>query len=157
MPVVVSSQLIARPQMPPLLPIQLSVWVLVSGISVPGAATDPERYEKRFDFLTSDAMRNYFRRRYSPGNIVIAHIASGQARNVLTVPPQVVQKFADGSLFDWIVDPVRHTAVQQVIEAGSLNNSEVEIASGLKAGDQVIRNVPQTLFEGTPLKTTTAP
>jgi len=92
-----------------------------------------------------------------PGNIVIAHISTGQARSVLTLPPQVVQKFADGSLYVWIVDPVRHTAVRQVIEAGSLDASEVEIASGLKAGDQVIRNVPHTLFEGTALKVSNLP
>jgi RND family efflux transporter MFP subunit len=92
-----------------------------------------------------------------PGNVVIAHISTGQARSVLTLPPQVVQKFADGSLYVWLVDPVRRTAVRQVIEAGSLDASEVEIASGLKEGDQVISNVPHTLFEGTPLKVTTAP
>ena len=92
-----------------------------------------------------------------PGNVVIAHIATLQTRNVLTLPPQVVQKFADGSLYVWLVDPVRHVAVRQVIEAGFLDASEVEIASGLKAGDQVISNVPHTLFEGTPLKIVNLP
>jgi RND family efflux transporter MFP subunit len=92
-----------------------------------------------------------------PGNVVLAHISTGQTRTVLTLPPQVVQKFADGSLYVWIVDPVRHTAARQVIEAGSLDASEVEIASGLKAGDQVIRNVPHTLFEGTSLKVSNQP
>lgn len=89
-----------------------------------------------------------------PGNVVISHIQTGQTHTALTVPPQVVQKFADGSLFVWVVDPVRHTAVQQVIEAGSLQTFEVEVTSGLKAGDLIVLNVPHTLFEGTPLKVT---
>lgn len=90
-----------------------------------------------------------------PGNVAIAHIQTGQTHEAVAVPPQAVQKFADGSLFVWLVEPVRHIAVRQVIEAGSLQAAEVEVTAGLKAGDQIILNVPHTLFEGTPLKVTT--
>lgn len=85
------------------------------------------------------------------GNVVIAHIRTGMTHNAITVPPLAVQKFADGSLFVWLVDPARKTAIRQVIETGSLQTSEVEVTTGLKPGDQIIFQVPHTLFEGTPI------
>jgi len=92
-----------------------------------------------------------------PGNVVTAHIATGTTHNAITLPPQVVQKHPDGSLYVWLVDPARRVAVRQIVETGPLQTSEVEITSGLKPGDQVVLNVPLTLFEGTPLKVTVAP
>jgi RND family efflux transporter MFP subunit len=87
-----------------------------------------------------------------PGNVVVVHVQTGQSRPVVLVPPQVVFKHPDGSLYVWVVDKVRHTALRQVVEAGALRGTEVEILSGLKPGDQVLLNVPLTLFEGTSLK-----
>lgn len=87
-----------------------------------------------------------------PGNVIVARIQVGEEREAITVPPEVVQHFPDGSLFVWLVDPVRRIAVRQIIETGSLRTNEVEITAGLKAGDQVVLTVPHTLFEGTPLK-----
>jgi hypothetical protein len=34
------------------------------------------------------------------------------------------------------------------VEVGALRSSEIEIASGLRDGDQIVLNVPHTLFEG---------
>jgi len=92
-----------------------------------------------------------------PGNVVTAHIATGSTHSAITLPPQAVQKHPDGSLYVWIVDPTRHTAMRQIVEAGPLQTSEVEISSGLNPGDQVVLNVPLTLFEGTQIKVTVAP
>jgi len=92
-----------------------------------------------------------------PGNVVTAHIATGSSHVAITLPPQAVQKHPDGSLYVWLVDPTRHTATRQIVETGALQNTEIEIRSGLKPGDQVVLNVPLTLFEGTPLKVTVAP
>lgn len=89
-----------------------------------------------------------------PGNVVTALITTGETREIVSVPPQVVAKNPDGSLFVWLVDPVKHAAMRQLVEAGALRSSEVEIASGLKPGDQVVLNIPHTLFEGMPLKVT---
>lgn len=87
-----------------------------------------------------------------PGNVIIAHILTGSRRGAITVPPQAVQRNPDGSLFVWVVDPVRHAAVRQIVEAGALRTTEVEVAGGLKPGDKVVTVVPLTLFEGTPLR-----
>ena len=83
-----------------------------------------------------------------PGNVVVGDILTGETRPAITVPPQVVQKHPDGSLFVWLIDPARHSAVRKFVEAGALRATEVEIASGLSDGDQVVLNVPHTLFEG---------
>jgi RND family efflux transporter MFP subunit len=91
------------------------------------------------------------------GNVVVGHILTGETRRAITVPPQVVQRNPDGSLFVWLIDATRHTAVRQLVEVGALRVSEVEIASGLNDGDQVVLNVPHTLFEGARLTVAKAP
>jgi len=85
------------------------------------------------------------------GNVIVGHILTGETRRAFTVPPQVVQKNPDGSLFVWLVDSARHTAVRQLVEVGALRSSEIEIATGLRDGDQIVLNVPHTLFEGAQL------
>ena len=82
------------------------------------------------------------------GNVIVGRIFTGETRGALTVPPQVVQKNPDGSLFVWLIDSTRHTAVRQLVEVAALRATEIEIGSGLRDGDQVIANVPHTLFEG---------
>ena len=85
------------------------------------------------------------------GNVILGHILTGETRRAFTVPPQVVQKNPDGSLFVWLVDSARHMAVRQLVEVGALRSSEIEIATGLRDGDQIVLNVPHTLFEGAQL------
>ncbi len=92
-----------------------------------------------------------------PGNVVVGHVLTGEVRRTITVPPQVVQKHPDGSLFVWLIDPARNTAIRQIVGAGALRATEVEIVSGLKDGDQVVINVPHTLFEGARLSLAGAP
>jgi membrane fusion protein (multidrug efflux system) len=91
------------------------------------------------------------------GNVVVGHVYTGAARRAITVPPQVVQKNPDGSLFVWLVDPARQAAVRQLVEVGALHATEVEIRTGLKEGDRIILNVPHTLFEGARLNLAGAP
>ncbi|MBI5692301.1 MAG: efflux RND transporter periplasmic adaptor subunit [Verrucomicrobia bacterium] len=91
------------------------------------------------------------------GNVIVGRILTGERRSAITVPPQVVQKHPDGSLFVWSIDPARKTAVRQIVVAGGLHATEVEIVSGLKDGDQVILNVPHTLFEGARLSLASSP
>ena len=91
------------------------------------------------------------------GNVVIARIPTGNVRHAVTLPPQAVQRYADGTLFAWKIDLQRHTAVRQIVEPGQLQAAVVEITSGLKPGDIVVTSVPLTLFEGMPLQADIAP
>jgi hypothetical protein len=43
------------------------------------------------------------------------------------------------------------------VQVASLRQSEVEIAAGLKGGDEVVLNVPHTMFEGASLTVVSAP
>lgn len=82
------------------------------------------------------------------GNVVTGRIQTGASRIVLSVPPQTVQKNPDGSLFVWLFDASRQTAMRQIVEIGALRTEQIEITAGLNAGDRVVLNVPHTLFEG---------
>jgi len=92
-----------------------------------------------------------------PGNVVTARISIGSTHMAVTLPPQAVQKYPDGAVFVWTIDPLRHTAVRQIVEAGALEGTVVEIRSGLKPGELVVTSVPTTLFEGMPLNADTDP
>lgn len=92
-----------------------------------------------------------------PGNVVVGHLFTGNTHPVISVPPQVVQKHPDGSLYVWLYDRARNTAVRQLVQVAALHATEVEIASGLKPGDQVVLNVPHTLFEGAHLTVANTP
>lgn len=92
-----------------------------------------------------------------PGNVVTARIATGAKRSAVLVPPAVVRRLPDGALFVWTVDPQRSVAMRRIVSVGRLQTAEVEIVSGLRAGEQVVLNPPPTLYEGQPLQVTAAP
>jgi RND family efflux transporter MFP subunit len=92
-----------------------------------------------------------------PGNVVTARIATGTIHHAVTLPPEAVQRYPDGALFAWTVDPQRHTAARQIIETGQLRGDVVEVTSGLKPGDVVVTSVPLTLFEGMALRADVTP
>jgi RND family efflux transporter MFP subunit len=83
-----------------------------------------------------------------PGNVVTAHILTGERRKAVLLPPQVVQKHPDGSLFVWLVDPRQGGLVRRQVDCGALVGSEVEVVSGLAAGDQVVTRFTGILHEG---------
>lgn len=97
------------------------------------------------------------RRELRHGNVVVGRISTGEKRQVIAIPPQVVQKHPDGSLFVWLIDPARHTAIRQIVQVGALRATEVEITSGVREGDQIVLNVPHTLFEGAHLAVANQP
>lgn len=128
-------------------------------VSVRGPALGTESHEGKVDAILPDA--HPLTRAFTVkvrldnrdgalrhGNVVVGRILTGENRRALSVPPQVVQKNPDGSLFVWLIDPTRQVAMRQIIEVGALRGTEVEIVAGLKEGDRIIRNVPHTLFEG---------
>lgn len=83
-----------------------------------------------------------------PGNVVTAHILTGASRQAILLPPQVVQKHPDGTLFVWLVDRGQGTLLRRQVDCGSLVGSEVEVVSGLSTGDQVVIRFSGILHEG---------
>jgi len=83
-----------------------------------------------------------------PGNVVTAHILTGATRQAVLLPPQVIQKHPDGTLFVWLVVPKQRTLARRQVDCGSLVGSEVEVVSGLAAGDEVVSRFSGILHEG---------
>lgn len=126
-------------------------------VSVPAARVDAQRGTVESILPNADLLSRAFTVKVRldnrdgslrHGNVVVGHIFTGETRRAVTVPLQVVQKNPDGSLFVWLIDPVRQVSVRQIVEVGVLFATEVEITAGLKEGDRIILNVPHTLFEG---------
>jgi len=92
-----------------------------------------------------------------PGNVVTARIATGAKRPAVLVPPAVVRRLPDGALFVWTVDPQRGVAVRRIVTVGRLQTAEVEIVSGLRAGESIVLNAAPTLYEGQPLQAGATP
>ena len=92
-----------------------------------------------------------------PGNVVTARIVTGAKRSAVLLPPAAVRRYPDGALYVWTVDPPRGVAVRRIVTVGRLQATEVEIVSGLRAGEQVVLSAAPTLYEGQPLQVTAAP
>lgn len=87
-------------------------------------------------------------RRFRPGNVVTARIATGGAHAVLTVPPPAVQHYPDGALYVWIVDPAHHTVTRRIVSVGRTRGTTVEIVAGLQPGEIVVTGNAAPLFDG---------
>jgi len=90
---------------------------------------------------------------FRPGNVVVASIAVGSQQSVITLPPAAVQRFPDGALYVWIVDPQRHTVTRRIVSVGRPRGVEVEIVSGLQPGEQVVTASASPLFDGMAIAT----
>ncbi|PTX98896.1 efflux RND transporter periplasmic adaptor subunit [Opitutus sp. ER46] len=129
-------------------------------VHVPAAGHDPQRGTVESILPNADPLARTFTVKVRlanrggelrQGHVVVAHILTGRTHRALLVPPQAVQKHPDGSLFVWLVEPTRQTAVRQLIQVESLTATGIEVSAGLTDGDQIVLNVPHTLFEGTRL------
>jgi len=79
---------------------------------------------------------------------VTAHILTGATRQAILLPPQVIQRHPDGTLFVWLIDPRQRTLARRQVDCGALVGSEVEVVSGLSAGDEVVSRFSGILHEG---------
>lgn len=86
--------------------------------------------------------------RFRPGNVVLARLAAGEGRRALLLPPALVQRYPDGGLYVWTVDPQTKTVVRRIIGIGRVRDTEVEVVSGLEAGALVVRGGAEPLFDG---------
>lgn len=86
--------------------------------------------------------------RFRAGNVVSARIVTGRSRPAFTLPPQAVQRYADGGLYVWTVDAARHTVAHRIVGIGRARETEVEIVSGLQPGDLVVSAGVAPLIDG---------
>lgn len=93
--------------------------------------------------------------RFRPGNVVTARISAGESRQALSLPPQVVQRYPDGGLYVWTVDPKTNTVARRIVGVGRVRETEVEIVAGLEPGALVVRGGAVPLFEGMAVKVAT--
>jgi membrane fusion protein, multidrug efflux system len=71
-----------------------------------------------------------------PGEFVRARVLVDTLKNVVTVPPAVVQRSSDGP-FVWVIKP-DNTAENRPIAAGPSDDNVTVVASGLKPGERVV-------------------
>lgn len=85
---------------------------------------------------------------FRPGNVVTASIATGVRRKTVTLPPQLVQRYPDGSLYVWLVDAAGRTVTRRIVDVGRMRGTEVEVVAGLHAGERVVLGGEAPLFDG---------
>jgi multidrug efflux system membrane fusion protein len=81
-----------------------------------------------------------------PGQFVNVRVVLATEPEALVLPEAAVQPGQDGS-FVYLIDDRSTVKVQPVVVSRQIGN-EVVIAKGVKAGDQVITEIPQTLQPG---------
>lgn len=86
-----------------------------------------------------------------PGMFVRGRLAQGKADNVLSVPPQAVQRNPDGSAYVLVADENSQAQIRPV-QPGAMMADKWIIDSGLKAGERVIINRFQQVRPGAPVK-----
>ncbi len=85
-----------------------------------------------------------------PGQFVNVRIVLTVEQDAVVLPETAVQPGQEGS-FVYLIDDASKVKVQPVKVSRQLGN-EIVIASGVKAGDQVITEIPQTLMPGATVK-----
>jgi multidrug efflux system membrane fusion protein len=81
-----------------------------------------------------------------PGEFIRARVLVDTLKDVVLVPPAVVQRSTQG-LFAWAVTP-ENKAERRAITTGPSDDSAIVVASGLKAGDRVVLSGQYRLREG---------
>lgn len=89
-----------------------------------------------------------------PGQFVNVRVVLTTEPNAVVLPEVAVQPGQAGS-FVYLVDENSKVRVQRVVVSRQIGN-EVVIAQGVKAGDQVVTEIPQTLSPGATVKVSNA-
>lgn len=85
------------------------------------------------------------------GMIAEARIFSDQRANVLTVPGDAIVHDAHGVTLVYVFDASRNRVYARRIDPGDLLENEIEIRSGLSAGDKIVVAGQQNVREGSPV------
>ncbi|MCR6656733.1 MAG: efflux RND transporter periplasmic adaptor subunit [Opitutus sp.] len=93
---------------------------------------------------------------FRPGNVVVASVELGSRRSVVTLPPAAVQRFPDGALYVWVVEPQRSTVTRRIVTIGRPRGVALEVTSGLESGERVVTASATPLFDGMPVSASAA-
>jgi HlyD family secretion protein len=86
-----------------------------------------------------------------PGSLVSVEVITDQRQNVVTVPPEAIQR-TEAAPFVWMKD-TQGRAQKRLISTGLQGLQQVEVTSGLNPKEQIILVPPNlSLAVGTPLK-----
>lgn len=86
-----------------------------------------------------------------PGMIAQADILTHKTMNILTVPGSSIVRDADNLTYVFVADSKTGLAQRKRVDPGSACRNEIEIKSGLTAGDAVIVSGQHKLTDGTPI------
>jgi len=75
-----------------------------------------------------------------PGMVCDVNFTQSGGKTSLQVPYQSVSKDGDGKSFVFVVDITTKHVKKQVVETGSYSGSNLEIVSGLKAGETIVKD-----------------
>lgn len=89
-----------------------------------------------------------------PGQFVNAHLQVGTARNVVAVPPAVIQHGPDG-LYVFVVKP-DSTVAQQPVQTGYQDSQVAVVTTGLSGDETLVLSGQSRLQPGTHVATTAA-
>jgi membrane fusion protein (multidrug efflux system) len=112
-------------------------------ISLIGAVADPtvRAYTVKI-YLTNKG------RRIRPGMIAEVSLPSNHRQTILTVPAEAVLHDDTQAAYVFVVDPTDHKAYKRKVAIGSVTGNVLEIASGLKQGENVIIGGQQKVQDG---------
>ncbi|HRP56719.1 efflux RND transporter periplasmic adaptor subunit [Agriterribacter sp.] len=91
-----------------------------------------------------------------PNQIALVRIQDYTAKDVITIPVNTLQNDDKGKFVMVAVkESNKWIAHKKPVEIGQLYGDKVEVKSGLKAGEQIVTDGFQGLYEGQPLTTST--
>jgi RND family efflux transporter MFP subunit len=89
--------------------------------------------------------------RIRPGMIAEVKISSGQKRDYLSLPAEAVLRDLDNQNYVYTIDTIEHKAFRKKVTVGALVNNEIQLLSGVRAGELVVVGGQHRLSEGSPV------
>lgn len=122
---------------------------ITSKITVAGKIIDPNSRSFQIEAkLPSNAL-------YKPNQLALIRIMDYDANNTITVPVNTLQTDEQGKyVLVAVNENGKLIARKKHVEIGEMYNNELEIKSGLSAGDQLITDGFQNLYDGQLITTT---
>lgn len=83
-----------------------------------------------------------------PGMIAEVTIPRVETEKIIAVPAEAIAHDYNDQCYVFVADTLRHKAFKRFVIPGNILNDKIEITSGLKEGEQVVRGGMQKLVDG---------